>query len=108
MIQNCCTHFLKQSRNTDTDTEKVLSDETIRSMEPDAKEHAVQFSRAGLNSPLNQEDEKDVLKVISRDELARYTSGLPEQTSPDTDHEKNDNSENVYSVEKELLSLGNR
>lgn len=87
------------------DTEKEINDIAVQSIERDANEHGVQFTRAGLSSLLNQEAENDVVQVITRDELLRDVAGLQEPTSPDPDEEGTDDLEEVYSLEKQLMSL---
>lgn len=100
LIQNCFMNFLKQLRNKHTDTEKVLSADTIRSMEQDANEHGVQSSPARLNSVLNQEVKNVWCKFFPVMIRRGIVVSLPEQTSLDPDHEKVDESAEVHSLEK--------
>lgn len=44
----------------------------------------MQFTHAALSSFLNQEDDNNVVQVISCEDLGRDTAAIPEQTNPNT------------------------
>lgn len=45
------------------------------------------------------------MEVTTPDELVQDVAGLPEPTPLDSDDDENENLENVFSVEKQLMSL---
>lgn len=44
------------------------------------------------------------MRLNTRDDLVRDVAGLSEYTAPESDNEKNGDSEDVFSVEKQLMS----
>lgn len=70
------TNCLKQASDSGTETEKEINNIALQSMEQDATEHGVQFTRVALSNLVNAEDEKDVLKEVNGKDLVREAAGL--------------------------------
>lgn len=88
-----------------TSTEKKISKSALQSMKQDANEYGVQFTTDRLSSLLHKEEEKDLVQVITCDDLVRNVADLPELTDLDYDEESNEDSEEFYSVDKQFISI---
>lgn len=105
VMQGYFTHFLNQSSNTSIDKEKEIHYGAVHGIKRDANADGVDFTRSGLRIVLNQEEENDVMQVITLEVLVRDVASFLEPTAPAPGHEETDDSEGAYSVEKQFISL---
>eukprot|EP00171_Calliarthron_tuberculosum_P004123 IDg4123t1 len=104
VIKNCFDHCLKQGVRKTEEERGIATSSTVDSMERDATENGVAFTRAGLENLLNAEEEDDVTEDPTLEDLGREVAGQNDEVLSEAEPDEMAEEEHL-SVEQELLCL---